>query len=66
MNRQTVKLMFDEANSYLRTKAAEFVAKKIKFSDARLALLQIEQKQLAARYAAASGMRKDLAGVDLY
>ena len=65
-NGQTVKQMFDEANSYLRTKAAEFEAKKIKFSDARLALLQIEQKQLAARYAAASGMRKDLAGVDLY
>jgi len=63
---QSVKQMFDEANAYLRTKAAEFEAKKIRFSDAKLAQLQIEQKQLAARYAAAAGTRKDLNGEDFY
>ncbi len=63
---QTVKQMFDEANSYLKTKAAEFEAKKITFTENKLALLKIEQKQLAARYAATAGLRKDLAGEDFY
>ncbi|MBP7377499.1 MAG: hypothetical protein KA956_13575, partial [Pyrinomonadaceae bacterium] len=63
---QTVKQLFEEANSYLRTKAAEFEAKKIRFSDAKLAQLQIEQKQLAARYAASTGTRKELTGEDHY
>ena len=63
---QTVKQMFDETNAYLRTKAAEFEAKKVPFTENRLAQMKIEQRQLAARYAAAASLRKDLAGDDLY
>ncbi len=63
---QTVKQMFDEANSYLKTKAAEFEAKKIAFSDNKLAQLKIEQKQLAAKYATTAGLRKEFAGEDFY
>ena len=61
-----IKQLFEETNSYLRTKAAEFEAKKIPFSDNRLNQLQIEQRQLAAKYAAAAGLRKDLIGEDFY
>ena len=48
----TVKKMFDEANGYLKTKAAEFEAKKVPFSDKLFADTKLEQRQLAARYAA--------------
>lgn len=63
---QTVRQMFDETNSYLKTKAAEFEAKKIAFSDNKLAQLKVEQKQLAARHAATAGLRKELTGEDFY
>jgi len=65
-NTQSAKQMFDEANSYLKTKAAEYEAKKITFTENKLALLKIEQKQLAARYAATTSLRKDLIGEDFY
>ncbi len=63
---QSVKQMFDETNGYLRTKAAEFEAKKVPFTDKRLEQLKLEQRQLAARYAATAALRKDLAGEDFY
>ena len=62
----TVKQLFDEANGYLRTKAAEFEAKKVPFSDKLFASTKLEQRQMAARYAAAAGLRKNLVGDDLY
>jgi thiol-disulfide isomerase/thioredoxin len=63
---QTVKELFEEANAYLRTKAAEFEVKKIPFSDRLFEQTQLEQRQLAAKYATTAGLRKDLAGDDYY
>ncbi len=62
----TVKQLYEEANGYLRTKAAEYEAKKVVFTDKRLEQLKLEQRQLAARYAAGAELRKNLAGEDLY
>lgn len=62
----TVKQMFDEANGYIRAKGAEFDAKKVPFSDRLFAQAKLEQRQMAARYAATATLRKDLAGDDLY
>ena len=62
----TVKQMFDEANSYVKTKAAEFTAKKIRYSDSLFLQTQREQKQLAAKYAALATTRENLAGEDFY
>ena len=62
----TVKQMFDEANSYIRAKGAEFDAKKVPFSDRLFAQAKLEQRQMAAKYAAAAALRKDLAGDDFY
>lgn len=62
----TVKELFEEANAYLRTKAAEFEAKKIPFSDKLYEQTKLEQRQLAAKYATIAGLRKDLAGDDYY
>jgi thiol-disulfide isomerase/thioredoxin len=61
-----VKQLFDEANGYVRKMAAEFEAKKVPFSDRLLDQTKLEQKQLAAKYAAAAGLRKGLTGDDLY
>jgi len=58
--------MFDEANAYAKTKFAEFEIKKIPFSDNLLKVTIREQKQLAAKYAAAAAMRPNLAGEDFY
>ncbi len=63
---RSVKELFDEANRYVRDKAAEMEAKKIGFSEARLAQLNLEQRQLAARYATIVATRKDLATEDVY
>ena len=61
-----VKQMFDEVNGYVRTKFAEFAEKKINYSDQLAEKTKAEQRQLAARYAAEAGVRKDLSGDDLY
>lgn len=63
---RTAQQLFDEANTYLRTKAAEFEAKKVPFSDKLLSSTRLEQRQMAARYAATVGLRKNLEGDDLY
>jgi thiol-disulfide isomerase/thioredoxin len=60
------KQMFDEVNGYIKAKATEFDAKKIPFSEKLLEKTKLEQRQLAARYAATLDARKDLAGDDLY
>ena len=62
----TVKQMFDEANGYIKTKAAEYEKKKVPFSQRLLDQTRLEQRQLAAKYAATSTARKDLEGEDFY
>src|SRR5438105_4682175 len=62
----TVRQMFEEANTYVKSKAAEYLAKKIAYSDDLLVKTQREQKQLAARYAAQTKARENLAGEDFY
>ncbi len=62
----TVKQMFDEANGYIRAKATEFDARKVPFSDRLFNQAKLEQRQMAAKYAATAGLRKDLEGDDLY
>ena len=62
----TVKQMFEEANGYIRAKAAEFDAKKVEFSDGLFKKTKLEQRQLAAKYAAAAVTRKDLTADDQY
>lgn len=66
VSQKTVKELFDEANGYIRDKAAEMEAKKIGFSEARLEQLKLEQRQLAAKYSTIAASRKDLATEDIY
>jgi thiol-disulfide isomerase/thioredoxin len=61
-----VKALFEEANSYTKNKIAEFEEKKVPFSDRLLERTRLEQRQLAARYAAESGTRGGLRGEDHY
>ncbi|MCW5959890.1 MAG: TlpA family protein disulfide reductase [Pyrinomonadaceae bacterium] len=62
----SVKQLFEEANSYARRKVEEFEKKKTPFSDALYQKTIIEEKQLAAKYAAIVSERSDLAGDDLF
>ena len=62
----SVKQLFDEANSYIRTKGAEYDTKKILFSDRLFSQAKLEQRQLAAKNAAIASSRKVLAGDDFY
>ncbi len=66
ISQSSAKQLFEEANSYLKTKAAEFEAKKVPFSEKLLTSTKLEQRQLAARYAATVALRKDISGDDLY
>ena len=63
---QTVKAMFDEANSYNKVKFAEFEQKKVAYTDRLRLQTEREQKQLAAKYASAVSTRSNLSGDDLY
>ena len=62
----TVKQMFEEVNGYIRAKATEFDAKKVEFSDGLFKQTKLEQRQLAAKYAAKASLRKDLSADDQY
>lgn len=62
----TVKQMFDEANLYANNKFAEYFEKKVPYTDALLTRTKLEQRQLAAKYAATAALRKDLAGDEFY
>ncbi|MBP9110949.1 MAG: TlpA family protein disulfide reductase [Pyrinomonadaceae bacterium] len=62
----TVKQMFDEVNGYSRAKFTEYQLKKVPYTDALLAKTKLEQRQLAAKYAALTGGRKELSTDDLY
>ena len=61
-----VKQMFDEANSYNRTKFAEYEQKKIAYSERLRLDTEREQKQLAAKYATSAGTRTNPSGEDIY
>lgn len=58
--------MFEEANAYTKTKIDEFQAKKIPYSDSLYRQTLIEQKQLAAKYAAQLATLNKLNGDDFY
>lgn len=62
----TVKALFDEANTYSRTKFAEYEQKKVAYSENLRLQTEREQKQLAAKHAAAASTRTDLTTEDLY
>ena len=61
-----VKTMFDEANSYNKTKFAEYELKKVPYSEKLRLQTEREQKQLAAKYAAMAAVRNGLTSDDLY
>jgi thiol-disulfide isomerase/thioredoxin len=61
-----VKELFEDANAYFRKKGAEFDAKKIAATPERIEQVHKEQRELAARYAAEAGTRKDLSTDDRY
>jgi thiol-disulfide isomerase/thioredoxin len=62
----TVKQMFDEANGYIKARGAEYDAKKVAFSERLFNQARLEQRQLAAKYAATAAERKNMSGDDLY
>lgn len=62
----TVKQMFDEANGYIRARGAEFDAKKVPFSDRLFTQAKLEQRQIAAKYAATAALRLGAEPDDLY
>lgn len=61
-----VKALFEEANGYNKVKFAEFEAKKIKYSEALRLQSEREQRQLAAKHAAAAAARNALTTEDRY
>ena len=61
-----VKTLFDEANAYVKTKAAEYADKKIPYSDNLLDQTQKEQRALAARLAASAEARREISTDDRY
>ncbi|MFN3419670.1 MAG: redoxin domain-containing protein [Pyrinomonadaceae bacterium] len=62
----TVRELFEEANTYRKKKYEEFEKKKLPVSDNLRQQAEKEQKQLAARYAAASAVRSNLTSEDIY
>ncbi len=62
----TVEEMFTEASTYAKLKFAEFERKKIPFTENLYKYTFLEQKQLAAKYAASLSTRQNLAGADFY
>lgn len=61
-----VKEMFDEANAYRRLKYDEFEKKKIAVSERLTKQTEREQRQLAAKFAAAASARASFSADDLY
>lgn len=61
-----VKQLFEEAVNYYRIKFAEFEKKKVPYSERLRLQVEREQKQLAAKHAAASRLRQDLSIEDRY
>ncbi len=63
---QSIREMFEDANTYAKRKFAEYEAKKIPYTDNLFNVTIREQKQLAAKYAAVVEPRQNLAGEDFY
>src|ERR1700712_2866889 len=61
-----LKEMFDEANGYAKTRAAEYEQKKVAYTDSLYKQIRLEQKQMAAKYAVLAGQRRILSGEDIY
>jgi thiol-disulfide isomerase/thioredoxin len=62
----TAEKMYLEAETYTRTKIAEFQAKKVPYNDNLYRRTLLEQRQLAARYAATLARRQNLSNEDFY
>lgn len=62
----SVKAMFDEANGYNKAKFAEYEAKKVAYSERLRLQTEQEQRQLAAKYAAAAGMKASPTADEIY
>lgn len=62
----TAEKMYLEAETYARAKIAEFQAKKIPYTDDLYRRTLLEQRQLAARYAATLAARQNLSNEDFY
>ncbi len=62
----TVKQMFDEANTYNKTKFAEYEQQKVSYSERLRLDTEREQRQLAAKYATSAATRTNLTSEDLY
>lgn len=63
---QSIKQLFEEVNGYSKTKFAEYAEKKVRYTDELVKRTKLEQRQLAAKYAAMAAGRKSLAGEDFY
>lgn len=66
LKEKSVKELFEEANTYVAEKFAEFEKKKIPYNNKLRDKTFSEQQQLAAKYAALSAERENLAGEDFY
>ena len=62
----TVKQMYDEAKGYYKVKLTEFDRKKVTYTERLRLQTQLEQRQLAAKYATAAAGRSSLTPDDLY
>lgn len=62
----TVRQMFEEAANYYRVKLAEFEKNKVPYSERLRLQIEREQKQLAAKHAAAAASRAGLSLEDTY
>lgn len=62
----TAKQLYEEANSYLKKKFAEFETQKVPFSDSLFKQTVQDQKQLAAKYATLISTRTELEDEDFY
>ncbi len=66
INDLTAEQMFNDANTYAKNKFAEYEQQKKPFNDSLYKQTIIEQKQLAAKYAAVVSGREKTAGEDSY
>jgi thiol-disulfide isomerase/thioredoxin len=66
MDNRAASALYDEAANYARKKYEEFASKQLPFDPTLLEKTAQEQKELAARYAAALSKRHNLSGEDLY
>jgi thiol-disulfide isomerase/thioredoxin len=64
--KRQAKILFEEANTYVDKKFAEFNKQKVPYDEKLEAKTKQEQKDLAAKFAAALQIRNPLASADLY